>query len=218
MRNDMHTPHHFTKSLRFLSLMLFTLFFIPQAVRAQDAASTKNEAAPGESSRAYRSDVGGYSIVYPQNWEKSEKAFGPIDAIFFRKGEPGVNISITWSPIEKGEQLDESMVREMKEGIGKRYKEYKETAETWGTLDGVKAYSLSARFKQYGIELQNKQVMLIKAGRFYILTYSAVPKVFMKYLGEFEEAISTFKTVDSRLREEGKKSEAHAAGSSGGKE
>jgi len=49
-----------------------------------------------------------------------------------------------------------------------------------------------------GAELQNKQVMFIKGGRFYTITYTSTPALFMKHLGEFESAVGSFRTTGDK--------------------
>jgi hypothetical protein len=101
-------------------------------------------------------------------------------------------MSVTWAAAGGQKELTETAVREMKEMFRQGYPGYTVTAEEWRELDGAKAYCLSARHQELGAELQNKQVMLIKGDRFYTLTYTSTPALFMKYLGEFERAVGSF--------------------------
>ncbi len=177
---------------RFLALLwmvlLISLFPHPFAAGAEKAA------AP-EAPREYKSSDGRYRITIPKRWEKSDRAFGPADLLLFCDGSPGVNISVIWSAAGEGEELNESVAKEMKELCKQRYEGYEVTAEEWRKLGGVKAYCISARFKQHENEIRNKQVMLIKGGKTYILTYTAMAELFMKHLGEFEKAVDSFRTT-----------------------
>ncbi|MEJ2745620.1 MAG: DcrB-related protein, partial [bacterium] len=122
----------------------------------------------------------------------------PMDAIFFCLADPGVNISVTWTAAGGEKELTEAAVNEMKEMLRKSYPGYSVTAEEWRELDGVRAYALSARHRGMGAELQNKQVMFIKGDRFYTITYTSTPALFLKHLGEFELAVGSFGTVGEK--------------------
>ena len=47
-------------------------------------------------------------------------------------------------------------------------------------------------------EIQSKQVMLIKGDRFYTITYTSTPALFMKHLGEFELGVGSFRTTGEK--------------------
>jgi hypothetical protein len=121
-----------------------------------------------------------------------------MDAIFFCLADPGVNISVTWTAAGGEKELTEAAANEMKEMFRKSYPGYSVTAEDWRELDGVRAYALSARHQGMGAELQNKQVMFIKGDRFYTITYTSTPALFLKHLGEFELAVGSFGTVGDK--------------------
>jgi len=167
-------------------------------------AGAQRESAPKEKNpiteakaekREYTSSVGGYRITCPEGWARHEGDVRPIDVIFFCRTEPGINMSVTWAAAGGQKELTEAAVKEIKEMFRQSYPGYAVTAEEWRELDGAKAYCLSARHQELGAELQNKQVMLIKGDRFYTLTYTSTPALFMKYLGEFERAVGSFSTT-----------------------
>jgi len=148
--------------------------------------------------REYVSSAAGYRITCPEGWARHEGDIRPIDVIFFCRTDPGVNMSVTWAAAGGQKELTEAAVKEMKDMFRQSYPGYSVTAEEWRELDGAKAYCLSARHKEMGVELQNKQVMLIKGDRFYTITYTSTPALFMKHLGEFELAVGSFRTTGER--------------------
>lgn len=145
--------------------------------------------------RDYASKNGGYRIACPEGWERHGGDVRPMDAVFFCLADPGVNMSVTWAAAGGQKELTEAAANEMKEMFRQSYAGYSVTAEEWRELDGARAYALSARRQGMGAELQNKQVMFIKGDRFYTLTYTSTPELFMKHLGEFELAIGSFKAA-----------------------
>lgn len=149
---------------------------------------------PTPAPRGYAGDAG-YRITVPANWARHEGDVRPLDAIFFSLEDPGVNMSVTVAAAEPDGALTESTAREMREMFRQGYPSYEVTAEAWRDLDGVKAYCLSARYSPAGRQLQNKQVILIKGGKFFTLTYTATPALFMKHLGAFEGAVESFKVT-----------------------
>lgn len=160
--------------------------------KAVKGAATKGS---GESVE-YTSDRGGYSITCPPGWEKKGGIPGPIDMMFSCREDPSV-ISVTWAPMEKGQLgLSKSVVSEMKETIRSTYPGCEITAEEWREVDGAKAFCLSLRFKPLGMELRNKQVMLVKGGRFFTLVYTTSPEQFMNHLAEFEATVASFRASE----------------------
>ena len=145
--------------------------------------------------RDYVSKSGGYRITCPEGWERHGGDVRPMDAVFLCLADPGVNVSVTLASAGGQKELTEAAANEMKEMFRQNYAGYSVTAEEWRELDGVRAYALSARHQGMGAELQNKQVMFIKGDRFYTLTYTSTPALFMKHLGEFELAVGSFRTA-----------------------
>lgn len=176
--------------------LLLALFLAASLTPACAAAPVPSPGKGSVSSANPREHMGkgGYRITGPEGWEKNDIG-GAIDVTFLCAADPGVNISVAWASAGGEVSLTAASAREMVEMFRKSYPGYEMTAEEWRELDGAKAYCLSARYAPMGTPLQNKQVMLIKGGKFFTITYTSTPALFMKYLGAFEEAVATFRTT-----------------------
>jgi len=171
--------------------------FFSSPVRAEESAVEKvsqTPASPPGVAREYVSKAG-YRIVWPEGWVKNDTDIRPLDVAFFCRSDPGVNISVTWAPAGGEAALTDAGAKEIKEMFRQSYPGYSVTAEEWRTVDGAKAYCLSARYSRMNTQLHNKQVMFIKGGKFFTLTYTSTPALFMKYLDEFERTAGSFRTV-----------------------
>ncbi|MCX6355005.1 MAG: PsbP-related protein [Candidatus Aureabacteria bacterium] len=182
----------------YLSPCIFVLLgFSSSAARAGENASEKvpqTLASPAGVTREYMSKAG-YRIVWPEGWVKNDTDIRPLDVAFFCRSDPGVNISVTWAPAGGEAALTDAAAKEIKEMFRQSYPGYDVTAEEWRTVDGAKAYCLSARYARMDTQLHNKQVMFIKGGKFFTISYTSTPALFMKYLEACERTVGSFRTV-----------------------
>jgi hypothetical protein len=182
-----------------LFVSFFSVSFTLAGAEGDGSPQKKEAVATAKAKkRDYVSKNGGYRIACPEGWERHGGDVRPMDAIFFCLAEPGVNMSVTWAASGGQKELTKAAADEIKETFRRSYPGYSVTAEEWREMDGVKAYALSARHKGMGAELQNKQVMFIKGDRFYTITYTSTPALFMKHLGEFELAVESFRTTGGK--------------------
>lgn len=167
----------------------------PCIARAQQSGEAKQGGvtAAVTNGRDYMGRDGSYRLVRPEGWMVREDAMPGIDVAFFCEEDPGVNFTVAKAAAGGESEFSDMAAMEIKETFRKSYPAYNVTAEEWRTLDGARAYCLSARYAPAGVELQNKQVMFIKAGTFFTLTYTSTPALFMKRLADFEHAVESFR-------------------------
>lgn len=177
------------------AVLALALFFAIAPLTCAIAGETATGAPSAEKISAgcveHVSKKGGYRLRAPAGWKRQPMVPGPIDMLFICKEDPSV-INITWAPVDEGQdEFTGEMAAEMK-GFNQSRAGGAVTSEDWREVDGARAFCLSARYNQLGVELQHKQVVFIKGGKFYSLTYTTAPELFLKNLGDFEMTVESF--------------------------
>jgi hypothetical protein len=181
-------------------IRLIACFILPLAAAAclgQDEPAKQKDVitGAGDTASEYVSADGAYRITCPEGWTKLDTGVRAFDAAFFCVADRGVNFTVARAPAGNDREITEAAAREMRDMFRQAYEGYTVTAEERREVDGVRAYILSARYKQMGMELQNRQVMFVKGATFYTLTYTSTPPLFMKHLGDFERAAGSFRAA-----------------------
>jgi len=138
----------------------------------------------------------GYTIKCPEGWTVRKGMVPQIDLTLSCDADPGVNISVARAPAGAEKEITESTAREMKEMYAANLPGYEVTAEEWREVDAARAYRVSARYTlrsgAFQMAMQNSQVLFVKGGTVYTITYTSTPGLFMKHLGEFETTLESF--------------------------
>ncbi|MDD5555857.1 MAG: DcrB-related protein [bacterium] len=166
---------------------------VREVVRAALGACLLSSAAVPAAGGGFTGPDGSYRLDCPDGWTVRETGAPAVEAAFFCDADQGVNFTVTRVPAPGEAELSEEAVREMQETFRSSYPGYRITADEWREVAGARAFCLSARYAQAGLELQNRQVMFIRDGIFYTLTYTATPASFMRHLGDFERAVESFR-------------------------
>jgi hypothetical protein len=171
--------------------------YSPPPSRAGDEPPRDTKEAIGAPGGAGAPAAGqGYTIKCPEGWTVRKGMIPQIDLTLSCDADPGVTISVTRAPAGAEKEITESAAREMKEMLTANFPGYEVTAEEWRAVDAARAYRVSARYTLKAGELQmamqNSQVLFVKGGTVYTITYTSTPGLFMKHLGEFETTLESF--------------------------
>ena len=170
--------------------------FPPTSRAGDDSLREKKEAVSAPGGAGAPAAGQGYTIKCPEGWTVRKGMVPQIDLTLSCDADPGATISVTRAPAGPEKEITESAAREMKEMLTANLPGYEVTAEEWREVDGARAYRVSARYTlrsgAFQMAMQNSQVLFVKGGTAYTITYTSTPGLFMKHLGEFETTLGSF--------------------------
>ncbi|MEM3759644.1 MAG: DcrB-related protein [Candidatus Bathyarchaeia archaeon] len=139
--------------------------------------------------QAYTNNKYGFSIEPPSGWSVIEPSWATVAVI--GPTEHGftvnVNIQVETTSMSLNEYISAS--RQQLQNL----EDFYEISEGSRTINNVNAYEIVYTWTYSGITVQQKQVWLVKGGKAFVITYSAAPATYSKYLPAFESSLQTFK-------------------------
>ena len=146
--------------------------------------------------QAYTNEQYNFSVDPPLGWTVDDTA---TFAVVYFSGPTAeglrVNVNIQVASLPTTTTV-EQYVSDAKQMLLIALDNYELVSERTRTINEVDAYELVQTFTQEGIDIKTKQVGLVKAKKAYIITYTALPTTYQKYLSAFEYSIETFKILE----------------------
>jgi hypothetical protein len=144
--------------------------------------------------QAYTNEKHGFLIDPPSGWtvdDTNPKAVvifqGPLEEGFI------VNVNIQ---VESTTMTLEQYVSAGKKLLPNALSNYTLESERNRVINQLDAYELVYTFTQAGFDVKIKQVLLVKYGKAFVITYAALLTTYQKYLSSFEASVETFKIIE----------------------
>ena len=146
--------------------------------------TTLLEAAP------YTDKINGFSINQPKGWTKANAGTGVLVA-FANPQFKGNTISVlseSTQGLTLKDYVDASLVQLPKQIPGYTFTDKKDI-----TLGTDPAYVVGGEFTQQGINIKNKQYIVVKNGKAYIVTATSTKDNWAPYQKEIESSLNSFR-------------------------
>lgn len=138
--------------------------------------------------QAYTNNTYGFSITPPTGWTVEEPSYAAVVFLGPIQGGFRVNVNIQ---VEGTTLTLEQYVAYGKQNL-QTFQDFHLISESPRTINNVSAYELVFTFTYSGVNVQEKQVCLVKYGKAFIITYAALPTTYQNYLTAFENSVQTF--------------------------
>lgn len=140
----------------------------------------------------------GFKINAPKGWRVDESGKSGTLVFFFNNqsdkeavNQFTANINVT-SESAQGLDLD-SYTKASKDTLSRLFQNYKLTEDRAVTANGVPARIIGSTFTQGLYHLRNLQLIVLKGGQAYIVTFTALESTWSKYKSLIESSLLTFK-------------------------
>lgn len=170
--------------------MLWAVLFLPLLVLG---CSSEKKPEPGR----YYNEENRFSIKFPSAWEKQESSPAGIAVLALSPLEtPGdpfrENVNVGVESLSRGATVESYFDTGLKT-LREFAKEYREIATGKGKVGKENARWVVFVHKMEGLDLEVLSYFLIKRGRGYIITFTALQSTFPQRQAEFETVAQTFR-------------------------
>ncbi len=136
----------------------------------------------------------GYSITAPPHWSLNKNGSAGSDIVVITKPERKFanNLNVRISPLPAGVTL-EQVPPQLKSAYQKQFPGYKLISEKFTTIGGQRAYDLvfvHTQGGQFG-QLWARQDIVIRSGKLYIFTCTALASNAARYAGSFNAILKS---------------------------
>ena len=138
--------------------------------------------------QAYTNNKYGFSITPPTGWIVEEPSYAAV--VFLGPIQEGSRVNVNIQ-VEGTTLTLEQYVAYSKQSL-QTLQDFHLISESPRTINNVSAYQLVFTFTYLSVNVQEKQVYLVKDGKAFIITYAALPTTYQNYLTAFEDSVQTF--------------------------
>lgn len=151
--------------------------------------------------QAYTSEEHNFSIDPPSGWTVDDTYPGTVVTFYGPTEEGfGININVVIESVPLTMTV-EQYISANKDALNTGLDNYELVSESTRVINKVDAYEMVSTFTYTNVAIKNKQILLVHANTAYIITCSALPTTYQKYLSTFESSIETFNIIDEAVPE-----------------
>jgi eukaryotic-like serine/threonine-protein kinase len=143
----------------------------------------------------FASDKYGFSVSYAPGWDRKQGVAGAVVAFLTAQESASDtfrdNVTVVVQALPQGTTLQDYLDKSLAD-LPRFLKRFHLIEQQSSTLGGLPARTLHYTGETSGISLENRQMFAVAADRAYLITYSAEPSAYDRFLAGAQQIFDTF--------------------------